>query len=59
MAARVKKLTGIEPRMVHGHIGEYRILVDGEKVFEGGLKAVVDILPAPTKLAELVRSEVA
>lgn len=42
--------------MVHGRYGEYKVLVDGEVVIDGGTLAALGIVPARRKVVEAVRS---
>ena len=41
--------------MVHGRYGEYKILVDGETVIDGGPLALLGVLPSGRKVVEAVR----
>ena len=43
--------------MIHGHYGEYKILVDGRPVIEGGLFSTMGILPSGRRVVESVRSK--
>ena len=42
--------------MVHGQYGEYKVLVDGETVIDGGALAALGIVPARRKVVEAVRA---
>jgi hypothetical protein len=57
VAARIRRELGIEVEMIHGHYGEYKILVDGVPVFEGGLLSTMGILPSGPKAVEMVREQ--
>lgn len=59
MAARIRKQLGIEPEMVHGAYGEFRVLVEGETVVDGGALAFVGVLPPVTTVLEAVRRRIA
>lgn len=41
--------------MVHGHYGEFKVLVDGQVVVEGGALAVLGVLPSGPKVVDAVR----
>jgi hypothetical protein len=41
--------------MVRGHYGEFKVLVDGEVVVDGGPLAVLGVLPSGRKVVETVR----
>jgi hypothetical protein len=41
--------------MIRGHYGEFKILVDGEVVIDGGALAVLGVLPSGRKIVEAVR----
>ena len=44
--------------MVHGKYGEYKVLVDGEQVFNGGAKVVLGVFPSVETVEELVRNRI-
>lgn len=56
MAAKLRRDLGIDVDMVHGRYGEYRILVDGETVIDGGALTVLGIVPARRTAVEAVRA---
>jgi hypothetical protein len=41
--------------MVHGHYAEYKVLVDGEVVIDGGALTALGIVPSGKKIVEAVR----
>ena len=41
--------------MVRGHYGEFKVLVDGETVIDGGARVVLGVLPAAQKVVAAVR----
>ncbi len=41
--------------MVHGPYGEFKVLVDGKTVVDGGAKAVLGILPSGDQIIKAVR----
>ncbi len=42
--------------MVHGHYGEYKVLVDGNTVVDGGALAALGILPSSRKTVAAVKT---
>ena len=42
--------------MVHGRYGEFKVLVDGETVVDGGALAALGLLPSRKKVLETVRA---
>ena len=55
MAARIRRELRTEVDMVHGRYGEYKFLVDGETVIDGGPLALLGVLPSGRKVVEAVR----
>jgi hypothetical protein len=55
VAARIRRDLKIEVDTVHGRYGEYKVLVDGREVVNGGSLAAMGILPAPRKTIAAVR----
>ena len=55
MAAKLGEELKIEVDTVHGRYGEYKILVDGETVVDGGALAILGILPSARKVVAAVR----
>lgn len=55
MAARIRRELDVEVEMIKGHYGEYKFLVDGETVVDGGSLVVVGIMPSGRKTVEKVR----
>jgi len=45
--------------MVPGGFGEFRVLVDGDPVIEGGAFAALGVLPSGRKVLEAVRARLA
>jgi len=56
VAAKLRRDLKIEVEMVHGHYGEYKILVDGELVIDGGALAMLGIASSGRKAVEAVRA---
>jgi hypothetical protein len=55
VAAKIRERLGIEPEMVHGGYGEFRVLVDGEPVAESGVWGFMGVLPGVASVLESVR----
>jgi hypothetical protein len=55
VAAKIRRELGIEVEMIHGHYGEFKVLVDGRTVAERGPLSIVGILPSGRKIVETVR----
>jgi len=45
--------------MVRGHYGEFKVLVDGETVIDGGALTALGILPSRRKVLDAVRARLA
>ncbi len=43
----------------HGHYGEYKVLVDGDTVVDGGMRAALGIFPPGRKIVAAVRERLA
>jgi hypothetical protein len=56
VAARLRKELGAEVEMVHGRYGEFKVLVDGETVIDGGALAALGVLPSGAKVVTAVRA---
>lgn len=55
MAARLQRELGVEVEKVHGRYGEYKVLVDGEVVVDGGARVILGVMPSAKKIVEQVR----
>jgi hypothetical protein len=42
--------------MVHGHYGEFKVLVDGETVADAGALAALGVFPSSRKILDAVRT---
>ncbi len=42
--------------MVRGRYGEFKVLVDGETVIDGGVLGAIGVLPSGRKVVEAVRA---
>jgi hypothetical protein len=56
VAARLRRELGIEVDMIKGHYGEYKVLVDGEVLIDGGPLVILGVMPAARKIADAVRT---
>lgn len=45
--------------MIKGHYGEFKVLVDGKTVIDGGALAAIGVLPSGRKILETVRAKLA
>ncbi|HVD59845.1 MAG TPA: hypothetical protein VNC11_03165 [Gemmatimonadaceae bacterium] len=43
--------------MVHGHYAEYKVLVDGQIVADGGALTALGVVPSSNKIVEAVRAK--
>jgi hypothetical protein len=55
VAAKLRRELQIEVDAEHGRYGEYKVLVDGEVMVDGGALAVLGILPSGRKIVSAVR----
>jgi len=56
VAAKLRSELGVDVETAHGHYGEYRILVDGETVIDGGAGVKLGLVPSSRKSIEAVRA---
>jgi len=42
--------------MIHGHYGEFTVLVDGETVIGGGALTALGVLPSGARVVQAVRA---
>jgi hypothetical protein len=59
VAAKLRKTLGIDVRMVAGHYGEFKVLVDDEVIVDAGARAALGILPRAKTVIEAVRAKLA
>ena len=59
MAARLRRELGTDVEMVHGRYGEFKVLVDGDTVVDGGALVTLGVLPTGRKIVDAVRSRLA
>ena len=45
--------------MVRGHYGEYKVLVDGNTVVDGGALVILGVMPSAKKIVDEVRGRLA
>jgi hypothetical protein len=55
VAARLRRELSTEVDMVKGHYGEFKVLVDGTTVVDGGALAALGVLPSARKVLDAVR----
>jgi hypothetical protein len=56
VAARLRRELGIEVDTVKGHYGEYKVLVDGATVVDGGALVILGVMPSAQKTVDEVRA---
>ena len=56
MAARLRRELGIEVEMIHGRYAEYKVLVDGKIVVDGGAPTALGLVPTGRKVVDAVRA---
>jgi hypothetical protein len=56
VAARIKRELHVEVEKIKGRYGEYRILVDGKIIIDGGARALLGILPSVKKVVDAVKT---
>ena len=59
MAARLRRELGIEVETIRGNYGEYKVLVDGEMVVDGGPFVTLGLMPSARKTVDRVRAKLA
>jgi hypothetical protein len=55
VAARLRKELDTDVRMVHGHYGEFKVLVGDNVVVDGGKKVILGIMPPYHAVLDAVR----
>jgi hypothetical protein len=56
VAARIRRELHTEVEMVRGRYGEFKVLVDGKTVVDGGALAAMGVLPSSRKVLDAVRA---
>jgi hypothetical protein len=59
VAARLRRELGVDVDAIHGHYGEYKVLVDDETVVDGGPLVILGVMPSARKIVETVRERLA
>jgi hypothetical protein len=59
VAAKIRDQFGVEPDMVHGAYGEFRVLVDGQPAIESGALGFLGVVPSVGAVLEVVRQRLA
>ena len=57
MAARLRRELQTDVDTVHGRYGEYKVLVDGDVVVDGGALVILGVMPSGRKIVEQVRAK--
>jgi len=56
VAARLRRELGIEVDTIRGHYGEYKVLVDGDVIADGGPTVILGLLPSARNVVAKVRA---
>ena len=56
VAARLRRELGIDVETVRGRYGEYKVLMDGETVVDGGPLVILGVMPSGRKIVDAVRA---
>jgi hypothetical protein len=59
VAAKLRRELSVDVDMIHGRYGEFKVLVDGEVVSDGGSWGALGVLPSSRKVLEAVRFRLA
>ena len=59
MAARLRRELGIDVETIRGRYGEYKVLVDGRTIVDGGPLVMVGVMPSARKIVDKVRADLA
>ena len=59
VAARIRRELHSEVEMVRGHYGEFKVLVDGKVVEDGGAAAFLGVMPSADRILASVREHLA
>ena len=59
MAARLRRELGIDVATIRGRYGEYKVLVDGQVVVDGGPLVIIGVMPSARKVVDEVRARLA
>jgi hypothetical protein len=58
VAARLRRELQSDVEMEHGRYGEFKVLVDGQIVIDGGAMAALGVLPSGRKVVDAVRARI-
>jgi len=56
VAAQLRRELQIDVEMVRGQYGEFKVLVDGDTVIDGGAAAFLGVLPSRKKILAAIRT---
>jgi hypothetical protein len=56
VAAQLRRELQVDVEMVRGQYGEFKVLVDGDTVIDGGAAAFLGVLPSRRKILAAVRT---
>ena len=59
MAARLRRDLQTDVEMVRGHYAEFKVLMDGDVVIDGGALTALGIMPPWRKVVDAVRARLA
>lgn len=59
MAARIRRELNTDVDLVHGRYGEFKVLVDGQALVDGGALGFLGVLPSGREVVEAVRGRLA
>jgi hypothetical protein len=59
VAARLRRELRTDVEMVRGGYGEFKVLVDGAPVIDGGALAALGVLPSARRIIRAVRDRLA
>jgi hypothetical protein len=59
VAARLRRELQVEVTMVQGHYGEFKVLVDGNTIIDGGALAFLGVLPSGGDILAAVKDRLA
>jgi hypothetical protein len=57
VAARLRRELNAEVELVGGPYGQFKVVIDGETVVDGGAGVALGILPSGTDVVEAVRAK--
>jgi hypothetical protein len=59
VAARIRRELHVDVELEKGRYGQFKVLVDGETVIDGGALAALGVLPSGRKVIDAVRAKLA